>query len=332
MNDPTPRITDDEVAALEVHAGRADLLEDIMATDLDHADTVSTRTRRFAPTWLAIPAAAAAIAAIALVPTLRNSDEAPGGGPASGSSTTSEEQRPEAAYVVLGAAGWEVTTVGESDGLLSVQFAKGDLALELNEYPADLYQERLDDRLDVSAPRRGILLGMPSTTVAYSARDHATIRPTEDGTFVEVRGAGMGLAAYEQLLDELESTDAEVFARTVPRGAVTPDSRDRDVAHLLEGVSVPAGFDANAIGLDGFHDAYNAATTVAGAVGCAWLETYDAGDATARQEALAALDGSRAWPLLVEQEAVGDYPEVFWAMADELRAGETGAEVRSGVC
>jgi len=332
MNDPTPRITDDEVAALAVHAGRADLLEDIMATDLDHADKVSTRARRFAPTWLAIPAAAAAIAAIALVPTLRDSDEAPGSGPASGSSTSSEEQRPEASYVVLDAAGWEVTTVGESDGLLSVQFAKGDLALELNEYPADLYQERLDDRLDVSAPRRGTLLGMPSTTVAYSARDHATIRPTEDGTFVEVRGAGMDLAAYEELLDELESTDAEVFARTVPPGTVTPETRDGAVLRLLEGVSAPDGFTGADFALTGFQDRYNAMTTVAGAVGCAWLETYDAGDAAIRQRALAALDSSREWPLLVAQEKVGDYPEVFWELADELRAGRSGADLQGGIC
>ncbi|GEP37894.1 hypothetical protein NPS01_15570 [Nocardioides psychrotolerans] len=28
----------------------------------------------------------------------------------------------------------------------------------------------------------------------------------------------------------------------------------------------------------------------------------------------------------------GDYPEVFWGMADELRAGSTAAEVRGGVC
>lgn len=332
MTDPTPRITDDEVAALPVHSGRADLLEDIMATDLDHAAKAATRAHRRAPTWLAIPAAAAAIVAIALVPTLRDADDPVAGGPAVRSSTTPEEQHPEASYVVLGAAGWEMTTVGESDGLLSVQFAKGEQALELNEYPADQFQQRLDDRLGVSTPRPGTLLGLPSTTVTYSARDHATIRPVEGESFVEVRADGMDLAAYERLLDELEATDAAVFARTVPPGTVTPETRDMEVARLMEGVAAPDGFTGEDFALTGFQDRYNATTTVAGAVGCAWLEIYDAGDAVVRQRALAALDSSREWPLLVAQVDRGDYPEVFWELADDLRAGRSGADLRSGIC
>lgn len=331
MTDPTPRITDDEVARLPVHAGRADLLEDLMATDLtDRLDThAPRRTRRPAPAWLAVPAAAAAIAAIALVPALRDGSAPAPGGPASGVTTA---QPAEASYVVLGAAGWEMTTVGETDGLLSVQFAKGGQALELNEYPADQFEERLSDRSRVSAPRPGTLLGLPSTTVAYSARDHATIRPVEGDTFVEVRGDGMDLASYERLLDDLEATDAEVFARTVPRGTVTPETRDREVARLLEGVAVPAGLEADEIGLDGFHDAYNATTAVAGAVGCAWLTAYDAGDAGVRAEAIAALDGSRQWPLLVTQADEGGYSDVFWGLADDLRAGSTGADLKPGIC
>ncbi|WP_309649551.1 hypothetical protein [Nocardioides sp.] len=329
MTDPAPRITDDEVAALPVHAGRADLLEDLMATPvIDRTELVRPRARRLTPTWLAIPAAAAAIAAIAVVPALRG-DDGPRPGP--GSSVSEAPAATDGEYLRLDARGWKVDDVGESGGLLSVSFEKGDLTLEVNEYPAESYQSYYDDRLDVSSARQSTLLGLASSTFTYSARDHATIRPAEGDSFVEVRADGMGLADYEELLGRLEATDVAGFAEIVPPGTLTPATRDSDVARLLEGVRVPEGFTAADVEADGFLDAYNAMTTVAGAVGCAWLEAYDAGDAPARQEALRALDGSRDWPLLVEQEAVGDYPEVFWTLAGDLRAGARGAELHGAI-
>lgn len=331
MTDPTPRITDDEVASLPVHAGRAELLEDLMDTPLDHAEKSTTR-HRLTPAWLAAPAAAAAIAAIVLVPALRGSDDPSGAGPAGGTASTSTSQPADTSYVVLGAAGWDVTSVGEMDGLLSVQLEKGPLSMELTEYPAQLHQQYLDDRLQVSTPRETPLLGLASTTVTYSAKNHATLRPAEGDSFLEVRADGMGLEAYEQLLAELEKTDAEGFARTVPEGTVTPESRDGDVARLLEGVQVPDGFTDEDIELSGFNDAYNAMTAVAGAVGCAWLDAYDAGDAAARQEALAALDGSVDWPLLRDQAAAGGYADAMWTVPDYLRDGSTGADLKPGIC
>ncbi|MBB6629235.1 hypothetical protein H5V45_18050 [Nocardioides sp. KIGAM211] len=350
MNDQDPlipaRITDDEVARLPVHAGRADLLEDLMATPVvDRVDHRPTRPRRPVSAWLAVPAAAAAIAAIALVPVLRGGADGPtpdrqgpagGNVPSASPSTPTTEASPAAEgvrsvpggeYVALDAPGWTVEYVAE-DG---VTFAHDGQTLEIVSYPADAHASYYEDREHVSDPVPQELLGLASSTFTYSGDDHATIRPAEGDRFLEVRGSGMGLAAYRRLLGQLVQTDARGFADAVPPAIVTPYDKDEAIADLLRGVDVPDGFSAADVRLDGFHDRYQAAVAVAGAVGCAWLDVYAGGGAAGRQQALAALDGSGGWPL-ADDLASGMYGSVLRDTADQLRSGASTQDLRGGLC
>ena len=350
MTEHTPRITDDEVASLPIHAGRADLLEEIMATPVvDRLDHKPAR-RRPAPVWLAVPAAAAAIAAIALVPAVRSAvDDPPRDGtpvatspsvqpstpPSTPPSTAPESgvrSVPGGRYVALDAAGWTVEYVSEGKYETDIAYSKGRQSLEMVQYPADSYDSYYQDRMDVSEPAPTQLLGKRSSTFTYSADDHATIRPAENGTFLEVRGSGMDLAGYRTLLDALVQTDAEGMAASLPEDVVTPFNKDEAVAHLLDGVEVPDGFTAADVEIEGFNDAYQSAARVAGSVGCAWLDVYAGGGPAARQQALRALDGSRSWPLLKATVDQGGYAEVFWGVADQLRAGQPVEAVRPGIC
>ena len=351
MNDHIPlipsRITDDEVARLPVHAGRADLLEDLMATPVvdrvDHRPTRPRRPRRPVSAWLAVPAAAAAITAIALVPALRNTLDGPGPGAGVGTqvaggasaspnrpvSTSTVRSVPGGRYVALDAPGWTVSSVYEESGFVEINYEKADgLQVGLVQYAADQYDSYYRDREGVSDPAPARLIGRASATFTYSANDHATIRPAEAGQFLEVRASGMDLAAYDSLLDRIVQTDAPGFAAALPDDIVTPFNRDEAVNRLLGEASVPDGFAADEVDLKGFNDAYQSAVRVAGAVGCAWLDVYAQGGSAARQQAQAALDGSRDWPLLKGTVAEGDYASEFWGVADDLRAGRPLAELR----
>lgn len=357
MTEPTPRtqpeiqhrIHDRDVARLPLQDARADLLEEIMATPV--VDQLDQRTpRRPAPAWLAVPAAAAAIAAIALVPAVRSSFADPEQAPAatgpsapavpsvpSASSPSTEPEHavasvPGGKYVALGAPGWDLTFLYSGGGETDIAYEKGEQSLEMVQYPADAYDSYLEDRRHVSDPVATDLLGKPSSTFTYSANDHATMRPAENGSFLEVRGSGMDLAAYHALLDRIVQTDERGLAASVPADVVTPFNRHEAVTHLLQGVDAPDGFTAADVEITGFNDAYQSAATVAGSVGCAWLDVYADGGPAARQRALAALDDSSDWPLLQGMADRGDYPEVFWGLADQLRAGQPVASIRREIC
>lgn len=354
MTEHAPRITDDQVAGLPIDAGRADLLEEIMSMPVDQLDrTADRRTGRArrgpAPAWLAVPAAAAAIAAIALVPALRSSpDEGAGEGapvaastPSPGSASPTEQPQPEqrkapsvpgGEYVALNAEGWAVTYVYEGSGETDIAYQRGDQSFEMVQYPASSHDSYYEDRMHVSEPAPTRLLGLASSTFTYSADDHATIRPAEGARFLEVRGTGMGLAEYRSLLDQVVQTDQHGLASAMPEGVVTPYDTKAAVARLLTGVDVPEGFTAADVDIEGFNDAYQSAAKVAGSVGCAWLDVYAYGGAAGRQRALAAFEGSTTWPLLRDTVEEGDYAPVFWAVADKLRRGDPVEQLRPGIC
>lgn len=341
-----PTITDQEVALLPLADGRADLLEEIMSTPvLDHAEPA---TRRTPPGWLVAGAAAAAVAAIALGSTLGGDAASPARVPSADpppeqSLVQSPEFRaapvapvvPEVSdgrYVGVEVIGWDVVALYEGYGELTIGWENGDQWLEVVRYPADSYQSYFADRDAYREGTAGSLFGRAATTWPYSRDDHATMTTPADGFFFEVRAAGMRLPAYEELITGLVQTDEAGFYAGLPDGTVTPANRDQAIRDLLRGVTAPEGFGPEDVDLDGFNAPYHASAAVAGAVGCAWLEVYAGGTPAAQKQALAALDGSVDWPLLQAIDAEGDYPEVFWMLADDLRGGRSAAELRSSIC
>ncbi len=348
-----PTITDQEVSTLPLAAGRTDLLEEIMSTPV--LDRAETRLRRPAPGWLMAAAAAAAVAAIALAPTLGpgSGPDDPGTSTGGGRPPADDVSGPQVAappaapaapeapvvpevsggrYVGVEVAGWNLSALYEDGSGLTLGWDRGRQWLEVVRYPADQHASYFADRDASLAGTASRLFGRDATTWAYSRDDHATMTEPADGFFFEVRAAGMPLADYRSLLEGLVQTDEAGFYVGLPEGTVTPANHDRAVRGLLEGVEVPRGFTAADVELEGFQDPYQAAAGVAGAVGCAWLDVYAAGPADQRDAALAALDGSAEWPLLLAMGEDGDYPQAFAQVAEELRSGTTPAELRAGIC
>jgi hypothetical protein len=332
----TRPITDQQVAALPVHGGRAELLEEIMSTPVDRVDHVDhspeARTpRRKVRTWTAVAAAAAVVATVGGLAALRLPHEsgAADGSDRAASTSGGERSRtvppvPGGAYVALDQPGWQVASVFEDPHGLDLVYQQGDAVLDLTTYPAAEYQSDVDDRdADAGGSQNLTLLGRPAQLWAYAADDHAVIRSAEGDRFLEVRGSGMSDGEFQVALADLVQTDARGFAGSLPSDVVTPYHHDEAIRHLLQGVDTPPGFTAGDVRLHGFNDAYQSSAQVAGSVGCAWLHVWDGGSAADRDAVIAAFDSSRTWPLLVAIRDQGGYAQGFWTVADQLRAGHS---------
>jgi len=340
----TRAITDQQVAALSVHGGRAELLEEIMSTPVDQVDHVDHspegRTpRRRARTWTAVAAAAAVVATVGGLAAWRIPHD-PGSVRTDGSTYADRSVGiasvpadqlsrpvhavPGGAYVALDQSGWEVTSLFEDQQGSDLVYERGDAALDLTTYPATQYESYVADR-DVDAVRSGplTLMGRPANQWEYAPDDHAVIRSVEGERFLEVRGSGMTEDEFRAVLADLVQTDAKGFAASLPAGVVTPYNRDQAIRHLLRGVDTPPGFTPADVRLHGFNDGYQSAAHVAGSVGCAWMHVWDRGSAADRAAVIAAFDGSRSWPLLLAIRDQGGYASGFWTVADQLRAGQT---------
>ncbi len=105
--------------------------------------------------------------------------------------------------------------------------------------------------------------------------------------------------------------------------------RRTTIDEMLEGIPLPPGFHAPAA-TGATRDRYQLGARVAGAVACGWIARWIDGD---KEEAAKALATSRRWPILLEMNAEGDYPEMVWPYADALNgksdipAGKLGLTV-----
>ena len=334
------KITDDAVAELPLHHGRAELLEEIMSTPVLDDTPVRTPRSRRASTWLAPLAAAAAVAALATIPLWgAPSDQRPDAGP--GAPAAQPDPAPSGDYVILEAAGWHVDGVAEDEYGGEIDYQHGNASLEIMSRPASLYREYVQDRrhiVEPPAPGDPVrVLGLAGQMWAYSADDHTVIREVENGHSLEFRGEGMGRQAFVDLLGGLRLVDLEEFEATLPDQFVTSGERAAVTQEIVDGIAgalgserglTPAGIPEPDFASDQ-PERYQIGADVAGKVACAWLDSYVAGvrsgDDARSSEAAAALATSRRWPILNEMDASGDYPEVVWEYADDLAAGRDPA-------
>lgn len=335
-----PRLHDDAVADLPLSTARAELLEEIMSTpvlDRPRPDTGTPGRRR----WLVPVAAAATVAGLLVVPSYlltRGDGAREAGAPASSSSASASPTVPASRdWVVLEADGWTVTYVADSYGEREVQYDKGDASLAVHLRPARAHTGYVEDRRRIGAPDVDPgtpvqLLGTDALMWPYSATDHTAIGTVTGTVFPEVRGDGMGRSAYLELLDQLAWTDEAGFEATLPEEFVTTSEQDAEVAAMMGGIAVPAGFEMPAIEEK---DPYQLGARVSGAVACEWLDLFAAarksGDDEGMRRAAGALADSRRWEVLHQMNAEGDYPEVIWEYADEVRAGRVPEGYRGGL-
>ncbi len=357
-------ITDQQVGALPIHGGRAELLEEIMSTPVEHVDRAEhplddlapRRGRRALATVAAVAAVVATVGGLAAwrIPDQTSTPDGTSlghgvkGGTASHSkhdtrpSTQEAQVRsvPGGAYFALGEAGWTITYVDEAANGMSITYTRDGQTLELDLYPADNYQTYVMDRhADYGDGTATSLLGQDATRWESLPDSHTTIRTPEGGRFLEASGSGMDEAAYTDLVGQLVQTDEHGFASSMPAGVVTPFNREPAIRHLLRGVDTPPGFSLADVALTGFNDAYAAAAQVAGSVGCAWVDVWDGGTVADRQAAIEAFDGSRSWPLLRDIAHEGGYSGGFWSVGHRMQIGHTdkgqpltASYLKSGIC
>ena len=316
-----------------------DLLEEIM----------STPPSRRSSTWRLIGAAAAAVAlaGVAGVTVAQQHGGAePVAGPpaatapASGSPTTMElvlkavESNPR---LLIDEPGWKVTTVyGFAQAEGTVNFRKGERDVEINWYPAGQYDGFHEDRLKVSAPEPVRVTGWPGDLFRYSATDFAVMLRPRDGAFAEFRtSANWTRGDFDALLAKVKQVDARTWMAALPPEIVTPDKVDEAAGKVLAGVPLPPGFDSSSIDIAGANDPYQFGAAVTGKVGCAWIAEWERADRVrdraARDRAVAAMRSSHDWKVLHDMNAAGDWPEVFWQIADAMAAGESPTSYRSGI-
>ncbi len=323
---PGPPYTDDAVMALPLDRARQELLEDIMSTPtLRTADTPSTSTDKPQRTrWLVVVASAAAAAVVITAPAWwaqRGGEEATSPYASSAISAAQESTR-----VLVDAPGWEITYVygfGTAEGEMT--FRNGSQELVVHWRPAEHYDQYFRDRSHVSTGTPVELLGKASTMFTYSEGDYATIWPVEGDSFLEVRGGVGDRSAYLAVLEQLILTDVDTWLAAMPPEVVMPSERADTIQGMLESIPTPPGFDISTIPVEDLGDRYHFGARVTGTVTCAWIERWQqakrAGDEPEAAEAVAALRSSEDWPILLEMNAQGDYPEMVWELADKVEAG-----------
>jgi hypothetical protein len=328
------KLTDDAVAELPLHRGRAELLEEIMSTPVIDDRPVRTDPPRRRTTWLVPVAAAAAVLALVAASAwlvgglgLRDAGVAGGG---------------SGAYrAVLDAPGWKVDTVVGDDDSGELTYVKGPQSFEINWYPAEEYDGYVQDRNHITeTPVAGEpvqVLGRDALMWFYGGDDNPTaIREVENGHFLELRGKSMSTAAYLALLDDVHLVDRDDFAAAMPSAYVDGTARQRAVDDVLDGISdyvdplIPPGSTRGSFGSTE-DDLDLLGIEVARDVACEWLRDWDeahrVGDQARMERAVAVLETSRDWPALRDTTAVSDQPELIWEYADRVAAGRAPKDV-----
>jgi hypothetical protein len=225
--------------------------------------------------------------------------------------------------------GWVATSVyGFTKDEGTVVFAKGERELEMTWYPADQHAAYYDDRLHTSDPQDVTVAGQPGALFRYSATDFAVMVEPEGGAFVELR---TGIGGWQDKADVLATVAkvtkvaVETWLAAMPAEIVLPDGARRAVAAMLADIPKPPGFDASKLENLGPSDRYQLGARLTGAVTCRWIEEWQraesAGDTAAEERATDALVSSHDWKILQEMDAEGDFPEMIWAYAEALAAG-----------
>ena len=219
--------------------------------------------------------------------------------------------------------GWKVTRVDEWDAGTGEMTLSGDgRQLELRWSPDAI------DKKDLEQVATTRVAGAEAWVGRYPGTADYTALWTDGESFVLARGGAATPDAFLAVLQRLDKVSAEDWLSALPASAVEPRAQANAIDEMLEGIPLPPGFQAPAV-TDATRDRYQLGALVAGAVACGWIARWMDGD----KEAAKALATSRRWPILLEMNAEGAYPEVLWQYADavnensDIPAGKLGLTV-----
>ena len=329
LQDANP-VSDAQVAALELDDGERALRDAIVATPRRRRRPLLRRR----VTWVAglglAGAAALLVVFLGGTGTVAPSPERAWAAPAVRVANAVPR-------LLLDVPGWTVTRADEfrvDDGEMS--FGDGEFTVDLRWIPASMYRDRVDDRAASSdrladatvAGERAVVFRYEGEIDDFTALWRSGRYTMELRTTGSPEGRRLDAEAYRRLLTSLKPVGVDAWLAAMPASVVLPADRVRAVEEMLRGVPRPPGFDAGALAAgDAVRDRYQLGAAVTGAVSCAWIRRWLAGDG----DAAAAMATSRDWPILREMQAEGAYPSVVWQYADAM-AGDgvvTGGRTRS---
>jgi len=344
-------LTADRARGLEVAGAQDELLAGLLAEPrLTPPGRVARvrRRRTFARVGLVAAVAATAVVLVAVL-SLRDDSSKQG----SGTAWAAEQVRfAEASpLVLLGAPGWRVEYANEEsikEGEL--HFRRGPSlppqgtavdrptppipadtrAADLNWRSGGL-GEWLEDRAnsavkDTTAPVLGTTAHVYQYHGGTPGHRDVTALFRYDGRVLEFRAGVANLDAFKALLATLKRVDTDAWLSAMPASVVKTADRATTVKQMLQGVTVPPGFDPKDIkGPELTKDRYQLGAAVAGTVACEWFARWaDARQAHAgvkERQAIAAMATAKHWPILQEMAKQGAYPDV---MLEFVRAMPSG--------
>ena len=337
-----PKLTDDAVSRLPLESGRAELMEEIMTTvapDRQAEPTPNPNPRR--ARWLVPLAVAAAVASVASAPLWWGGADKADNADKQESPDVSFQAAPDSPgtgyRAVVTAPGWTADYVSQDDKYGGeVSFENGDRSLQITWYPEKTYQSYLTDREHINYPDPPApgdpvqVLGVAGQLWDYSNTDHTVMREPDQGHWMEFRGSGMDRAAFEELLTQLRLVSLAEFESALPSSFVTAADRPAAVKAILDGiegvtgVTVPAGTTLDTKSDE--QDPYQLGADISGQYACAWIAEFadatSSGDQARADEAARVMGTSRQWPVLLDMDPEGDWPEVVWENADAMAGGQ----------
>jgi hypothetical protein len=205
-------------------------------------------------------------------------------------------------------------------------FVRGlaEVDLRVNAGDEVAFERLVDDRVNSAAELwQATVLGQVAAVVRYEASNEFAAMWLSDGALFEMRGAATSREAFLEALASLRPVPEDEWPAALPDRSVTPAQRSAEVDRMLAGVTLPPGFDSSRLRAGGTTtDRYQLGAQVAGAVACAWTERWvtarAAGDDEGAAAAVAAMSGSRQWPVLVDMADEGAFPQVVWQLADAM--------------
>ena len=244
--------------------------------------------------------------------------------------------------VILDQAGWQIDYANETsaqDGELHFTTAPvptgpsaedNSTAAQLSWFDATLSTSMADLASSADLTTTAPVLG----TVAH-VYQYAYGRPGDqdiaalwayDGRVLEFRAGAADVTAFESLLASLRAVDTNTWLSALPESVVQTTDRTAVIASMLQGVTLPPGFDPSTItGSDLTSDRYQLGAWVTGTVACTWLKLWSnarsTGDTAGAQHAIAAMATAKDWPILQEMSKSGGYPQVLEELAADMPSG-----------